>query len=367
MTEPETRPEPDRVANAPHPRMAPGVIGQDAAQARFLEAYNTGRMHHGWLISGPRGVGKATLAWTIARFLRAGVPAPATSLDIGTDHPVTARAQALSEPGIFLLRRGWNDKVRPARLYGEITVDEVRKLRGFFGLTLPDGGRRVVIVDAADEMNPNAANALLKLLEEPPQGAVLLLVAHQPMRLLPTIRSRCRELRLGPLAPDALGRVLVQSGAEIMATDALLELAQGSAGAALTLAGLDGPALYARLIGLLAHAPRYDRQAAMALAAEATGRGNEERFHLIVRLIRLALARLARHGAGMAPTHEAAPGEAALLARLAPGPASAQAWAALEQELGARAAHAIAVNLDPAALILDMIFRINEVAAKQAA
>ncbi|HHL21935.1 MAG TPA: DNA polymerase III subunit delta' [Aliiroseovarius sp.] len=375
MSEPDERPEPDRIDGAPHPRMAPRVIGQDAAQAAFLDAFNADRMHHGWLIAGPHGVGKATLAWTIARFLRAHPPAtdalfappPATSLDLPEGHPVVAQVRALSEPGIFLLRRGWNDKVKPGRLYADITVDEVRKLRSFFALTLPDGGRRVVIVDAADEMNPNAANALLKLLEEPPAGAVLLLVAHQPMRLLPTIRSRCRELRLGPLAPDALAAVLDQTGTEAEASDALLELAQGSAGEALALAGQDGPALYARLVALLAHAPRYDRQAAMGLAAEAAGRGHEQRFALIVRLIRTLLARLARHGAGMTPEREAAPGEAALLARLAPGPASARAWAALEQDLSARAGHAVAVNLDPAALILDMIFRINETAAQEAA
>ena len=370
-------PEPDRAPGAPHPRAAPALIGQDQAQARFLEAFNSGRLHHGWLITGPRGVGKATLAWAIARFLIASPPdggglfgaspAPATSLDIGPDHPVAHRVAALSEPGLFLLRRGVDDKARPPRLRSVITVDEVRKLRNFFALSAPGGGRRVVIVDAADEMNPNAANALLKLLEEPPENAVLLLVAHQPMRLLPTIRSRCRELRLGRLAPDDLAAVLRQTGADTTAGPALLELADGSAGEALTLASLEGPALYARLVAVLAGAPGYDRAGAHALANACAGRPAEARYRLTLRLVRILLARLARHGAGLPPGQEAAPGEAALLARLAPDAHAARRWAALEQELSARAAHAVAVNLDPAALILDMVFRINETAAQMAA
>ncbi|WP_371168173.1 DNA polymerase III subunit delta' [Aliiroseovarius sp. 2305UL8-7] len=368
-------PEPDRIEGAPHPRNALHLIGQDAAEAAFLDAYNSDRMHHGWLITGPRGVGKATLAWRIARFLLATPPddggmftAPApNTLEISTDHPVARRMQVLSEPGLFLLRRPWDEKNK--RLKGEITVDEVRKLKNFFALSSAGGGRRVVIVDVADEMNVSAANALLKLLEEPPQGAVLLLISHQPSRLLPTIRSRCRELRLGPLAPEALAQIMagLEETPSPEDTIRLGELAAGSAGDALRLLHLDGMATYANLIEVFSAGRDFDRPRALKLAESAVGKANADRFDLILRLFDLFLARLARHGAGFPPTAEAAPGEAACLARLSPGPEAARAWASLQQELSARAGHGRAVNLDPAALILDMVFRINDTAARQAA
>ena len=181
-------PEPDRVPGAPHPREALRVIGQDTAIADFVSAAQAHRLHHGWLISGPRGTGKATLAWSIAKWLLAD----GTSSDLTTDAeaPVIRRIRALSEPRLHLVRRPVDEKTQ--RLRAEITVDEIRRLQSFFHLSAAEGGRRVAIIDAADEMNQASANALLKLLEEPPHDATILLVAHQPARLLPTIRSRCR-------------------------------------------------------------------------------------------------------------------------------------------------------------------------------
>ncbi|MCK0139279.1 DNA polymerase III subunit delta' [Aliiroseovarius sp. F47248L] len=374
-TDLEDIPESDRIDGAPHPREASRLIGQDAAEAAFLRAYTSDRLHHGWLITGPRGVGKATLAWRIARFLLATPPddggmfaAPTpTSLDVPDDHPVARRVRVLSEPGLFLLRRPWDEKNK--RLKGDITVDEVRKLKHFFAMSSAGGGRRVVIVDVADEMNTSAANALLKLLEEPPKGAVLLLISHQPSRLLPTIRSRCRELRLAPLAPEDLAQIMAGLDETPSAEDTLRlgELAVGSAGDALRLQHLDGLAIYASLIDIFSTRHEFDRPRALKLANSAVGKANADKFKLILRLFEFFLARLARHGAGFSPSAEAAPGEAACLARLSPGPDAARAWASLQQELSARANHGRAVNLDPAALILDMVFRINDTAARQAA
>ncbi len=364
-------PEPDALPGAPHPRMAERVFGQERAEAAFLTAYTSGRLHHAWLITGPRGVGKATLAWRIARFLLAepaqdgglfGAPPTPETLDSDPEHPAVRRARALSEPRLFLLRRGWDDKAK--RLRSEITVDETRKLHGFFGLSAPDGGRRVVIVDAADEMNISAANAILKLLEEPPANAVLLLVCHRPARLLPTIRSRCRELRCRPLGPEDLSRALLQAGADPGDADAgLAELASGSAGAALSLIESDGAALYREIIELVATAPALDRPRAIKLADAAAGRGAEARRDLTLHLLELHLARLARTGAGAGPLAEATPDEAAHLARLSPDPVAGRRWAALQQELSDRAGHGLAVNLDPSSLILDMVLSINETAA----
>ncbi|MGC9419952.1 MAG: DNA polymerase III subunit delta' [Rhodovulum sp.] len=377
MSEADALPEPDRVEGAPHPRETPRVIGQDAAEAAFLEAVAGGRMHHGWLLTGPRGVGKATLAWAIARFLlaqpadgAAGLfgdtpPAP-DRLAIDPDHPVAHRVTALSEPGLLLIRRAWDEKAK--RLKAVITVDEVRRLHGFFGMAAAEGGRRVVIVDAADEMNPSAANALLKLLEEPPANATLLLVSHQPARLLPTIRSRCRELRLSPLAPGDMARALAAAGQNGAADPvALAELSGGSVGEAIRLAQLDGLSLYGDLVGLFAEQRRLDRPRAIKLAQAAAGREAEARFDLTLRLIELLLARLARTGATGSPPPEAAPGEAAMLTRLAPGPAAARGWAEAAQMLSARARQGRAVNLDPASLILDTVLRMDETAGRLAA
>lgn len=372
----DTLPEPDRIEGAPHPRETSALVGQATAEAAFLDAYTTGRLHHGWLLTGPRGVGKATLAWRIARFLLAtpppdggglfgDPPPPPTTLDISPDHPVARHMHAGAEPGLFVLRRGPNDK--GDRLSADIRVDEVRKLKSFLHLSAADGGRRVVIVDAADELNIAAANALLKLLEEPPAGATLLLISHQPSGLLPTIRSRCRELRLVPLSPDDLAQALTQAGAATPDAAALSLLASGSAGEALRLINLDGLETYGRIVALFRTLPRLDRQAALALAESAAQRGaGETRLALILMLMDLFLSRLARAGIVGTGGTEGAPGEAALFARLSPDARAARTWADLHQTLGARARHGQAVNLDPAALLLDMIFRIDQTAGQLA-
>jgi DNA polymerase-3 subunit delta' len=366
----ESPPEPDVIEGAPHPRATQALLGQGAAEATFLQAFNAGRLHHGWLISGPRGVGKATLAWRLARFLLATpeddggmfAPPPPETLDIPDDHPIARRIAALSEPRLFLLRRAYDEK--KAKLQDVISVDEVRKMKSFFTLSAADGGRRVAIIDAVDEMNPAAANALLKLLEEPPKAVTMFLVSHQPARLLPTIRSRCRELRLGPLTAEALSDALTMAGGAVEPQDrvALAELAGGSVGEAFRMTNLEGLALYARLIKLMATLPRLDRVQALALAEAGAGRGAEAQFELIVSLLDLFLARLARAGTlGQCPP-EAAPGEAALIARLSPSPWAAREWANLAQSLGIRARRARAVNLDPAALLMDMFLKIDETA-----
>lgn len=360
-------PEADRADGAPHPRMTRAVFGQDAAEAAVLDAVSGGRRHHAWLLTGPRGIGKATFAWRMARFLRSEedtgpglfgeTPAPET-LDVPPEHPVARRIAALSDPGTLLIRRAWDPERK--RLKAQITVDEVRRLNSFFGLSATDGGTRVVIVDSADEMNPSAANALLKVLEEPPAKAVLLLVSHQPARLLPTIRSRCRVLRFAPLGPDALSRALTEAGIDVPDADALTELAAGSAGDALRLITGDGLAIYAEIVALLAQAPQMDRQAARRFADAAATRGAEARMELSLRLLDLALVRLARTAAGQPPLAEAAPGERETLERLGARPA--RLWADLQQTLSARLGHGIAVNVDASSLIMDALLQINETA-----
>jgi DNA polymerase III subunit delta' len=365
-------PEPDRLDGAPHPRETARLFGQTAAEAEFLSAFNTGRLPHGWLLTGPKGIGKASFAWRAARFLLAtpiakddglfGAPPPHGDLDIADDHPVVPRLKALSEPGLCLIRRG----PRPdgKALSDVIRVEELRRLKSFFQMSAGGNGRRVVIVDCADEMNPNAANALLKELEEPPADAVLFLIAHRPSGLLPTIRSRCRVLRFQPLGADDLRAALQQAGfAPPSEMAGLAELAGGSVGTAARLLSQDGLGLYADLLHLLQGLPRLDRPLALQLAEATAGKQGEDRFDLTLNLLDTALARLARRGASGTPLPEIVKDEDALLARLSPSPLAARGWADLAASLTNRARRGRAVNLDPAALTFDMLLELDRQAA----
>jgi DNA polymerase-3 subunit delta' len=367
---PEDLPDPTLTDGAPHPRETARLIGHDTAETAFLDAFNADRLHHGWLVTGQRGVGKATLAWRMARFLLAtpdddgGMFAapPPTTLDIAADNLVARRIAAGSEGRLFHLRRGPN--ATGSALSDDIRVDEVRKMKSFFTLTAADGGRRVAIVDSADDLGTAGANALLKLLEEPPDRVTLMLISHQPHRLLPTIRSRCRVLALGPLSPEDMSRALTQAGGVVEGGQAaaLAELAGGSVGEAFRLSNHDGLALYERLVKLFATLPQMDRSRMIALADLVAGKANDARFDLVLTLIDRFLARLAYRGAAGLSLPDAAPGEAALLARLAPDLDAGRLWADQAQTLGLRVRRGRAVNLDPAALVMDMVLAIDATA-----
>ena len=361
MSDPSDIPEADRAAGAPHPRETSKLFGQEAAEARFLEALAGGRLPHGWMIAGPRGVGKATLAWRIARRLLAG--GGTETLHVAPEDPVFRNVAALASPQVFLCRRPWDDKAK--RLRTAIGIDEVRALKTFFRMSATDGGWRIAIVDAADEMTVPAANALLKILEEPPERAVLLLVCHQPSGLLPTIRSRCRALRCAPLGPADLAAALEAAGADPAGVPAttLAALAGGSAGVALRLIAQDGPGLYASILETIGDAPPLDRRRALDLAEACAGRGAEDRFDLTLDLIGLALGRLALSGAG-GDAWPIGDGEAGMMASLGATPAQARVWAECAASIEARARHARAVNLDPAQVILDTFLQIDAAAAR---
>src|SRR6266568_3015535 len=205
-------PESDRFAPAPHPRDTLAFYGHAAAEAELLQAYRSGRLAQAWIIGGPQGIGKATLAWRMARFLAAH-PDPtalavqnAVSLDVAGDSSAARKISALSYGDLSLLRREWNEKTKKHAT--RIGVDEVRRAIHVFEQAAGEGGWRMVIIDSADDLNANSANALLKLIEEPPAKSLFLIVAHQPGRIMPTIRSRCRLLMLAKLGEDDLRAAL---------------------------------------------------------------------------------------------------------------------------------------------------------------
>lgn len=373
----EDIPEPDRREGAPHPRETEKLFGQETAEQEILQALGFDRLHHAWLIAGPEGIGKATLAWRFARHLIAredgAPPEPsgffgeepntAESLDLAPDHPVARRVAALSEPGLFLLRRPWDADRK--RLRQEITVDAARKLNPFFGLSSASGGHRVVIVDAADELNSNAANALLKLIEEPPADCTLLLVCHRPSALLPTIRSRCRLLRCPALGPEDLLQALQAAGASLPEDPAsrqrLWELAGGSVGYAWDLLALEGLALDREVSALFKGLPGPDRRATLALAERLSPQKQTPLRQLFYRLVFQEIAQLARAAAEANPSAQSTSHPSIAHHN------AAHLWAEIHQELSARMAHGEAVNLDPQNLIIDMVRKIDEVATHAAA
>ena len=250
-----------------HPRQTFSLWGQDAALARAARALRSGRPPQGWLISGPPGVGKATTAYRIARYLLAhgAKDSGAADLSVPPNNPDAMQMAAGAHPGLLLLERGIN--LKTGKQMTVVSVDEIRKLAGFFGMTSGAGGWRVAIVDTADDMNLHAANALLKLLEEPPRRAMLMLLSNTPGRLLPTIRSRCQRLVLRPLDDATMDRALIQSlpGLDGTARAQLIRLAGGSIGAALALHSGEGSDLAAEADRLIERAAAPDLVALLAL------------------------------------------------------------------------------------------------------
>jgi DNA polymerase III subunit delta' len=256
---------------AVHPRETTDLFGHREAEAALLNAYRGRRIPHAWLIGGAIGIGKATLAYRMARFVLAHRN-PASSdvqhsptLWVDPSDPVARQIAAGAHGGLLTLERSLNDK---GVLRSVITVDETRETISFFGSTAAVEGWRVCIVDTVDELNPNAANALLKVLEEPPQQSLFLLVSHAPARVLPTILSRCRKLALRPLATADVIRAAAKTASIAIDDPALVEAAEaaeGSVGRALTLLGGDALKLQQRTTALLAALPRVDPRELHAL------------------------------------------------------------------------------------------------------
>ncbi|MGH6770778.1 MAG: DNA polymerase III subunit delta' [Xanthobacteraceae bacterium] len=287
----------DDEIEALHPRETIALFGHVEAERALLDAYRSGRMPHAWLIGGPAGIGKATLAYRMARFVLAHsdptAPAvqSATTLDVAADRPAAERIAAQAHPDLLVLERIVNEKT--GKLFTVIRVEEVRRTVPFFGSTAGEGGWRVCIVDSADELQePQGANALLKILEEPPENALLLLVSAAPSRLLPTIRSRCRRLMLRSLTEQEVAEgtaaVLGRDAGDAALKEAAA-LAEGSIGRALAL--LEGPALDLRkqVLGMLERLPEVDPRALHALG-DALGGTEPQRLEAFVDTVNQWLA-----------------------------------------------------------------------------
>lgn len=341
------------IARIEAPRAARELAGHADAAATLAAAWSGGRFAHAWLIVGPQGIGKATLAWRFARFVLARERRPgADPLAVAPDDPAARQVAAGSHPDIRLVRRDYR-KTSPHPFMTEISVDNIRDLGPFLHQTAALGGWRAIIVDAADDMNVNAQNALLKLLEEPPAKTAFLLVCHAPARLLPTIRSRCRRLGLPPLPEDTVSGLLERWRGDLDAGEraALARLSHGSIGGALRLADEGGLQLYRDLVKLLQPLPRLDVPAVQALADRLSRNGSEESYRTFVALLLDWLARLVRRGAVGEAGEESVPGEDAVAARLL-GEANLEQWLAVWEKISRLAARAEAVELDRKQVVL---------------
>jgi DNA polymerase III subunit delta' len=266
-----SREEPDD-EDSKLPRETTALFGHEEAEHTLLDAYKSGRIPHAWLIGGPPGIGKATLAFRLARFMfvhpdpHAPAVQKATSLAVDPNHPVARRIATQVQNDLLVLERGLNEQT--GKPYTVIRVDDVRRTVSFFGSTAGEGGWRIAIVDAVDDLQREGANALLKVLEEPPKHSLLLLVSHAPGRELPTIRSRCRRLLLRPLATDEVIRALAETtGASTSEPEvrAAAEAAEGSVGRAVSLLDGSALALRQRILDLFAQLPHPDPLALHAL------------------------------------------------------------------------------------------------------
>ena len=329
------------------------LVGHDEAEKTMLAAHQSGRLHHAWLLTGLRGIGKATLAWRFARFLLCGQQQGGLfgdgpeNLEVAADAPGRALVDARSHPDLFHLRRSLNPDT--IRMRAEIAVDDVRGLGAFMHMTPAMGKWRVAIVDSADEMNRNSANAVLKILEEPPPNAVLLIVAHAPGRLLPTIRSRCRRLALQPLTEDAVVRLLGDYAPTTKPEErgALARLAEGSIGRALELSGAGSLELYREMVEVLVTLPELDMPRLHAFAERFAKRGEEANadWRSLNYLLDGWLKGLARHWALGSESAAVVPSESGLNGRLLAA-ASLDRWMEAWEKIADLLSRADAVNLD---------------------
>lgn len=336
----------------PHPRENPSLIGHAALEADFIREFEVGRTHHAYLITGPKGIGKATLAYRLARhvlcqgaltkaqeapsmslFGEEPAPAPAAASDMSADDPLFRRIAAGSHTDLLTVSPAYDAKKGVEK--DTITVDDARKVPDFLSLTPAEGDWRVVIVDAVDQLNANAANALLKILEEPPPRALLFLICHAPGGILPTIRSRCRQLRMAPPDARAFAAILDTIAPDIPNHDyaALGALSHGSPGHAITLFGEGAIGWYESWLSAM-H-PAAAPQARQKLADSAAAQKSPNGWDTVIHCWHTAIERLTLYR--QAPQTEIFRGEAAALAAIATsfGPHTCRRWA----EEGARLIH----------------------------
>lgn len=368
----------------PPPRANWLLLGHEAAEREILDCIRSGRLPHAWLICGARGIGKATLAFRFARYLLAGsgagepsapglfgdgllqgaeegAPEAMNGLAVAPDCPLFHRVASGGHADLFTVERRINEKT--GRLRSDIVVEDVRSVVAFLAHTAAEGGWRAVVVDGAEDMNRSAANALLKVLEEPPPQTVLLLVSHNPGRLLPTIRSRCRRLLLKAPAEAVGVDLFLRYRPEVHRDQAraLLKLADGSIGVALALADADGLAVRDDVVGAFAALPKLDMAALGRLGDRVTRAGVEDAFPVMTDVFLRWLSRIVRAAAVTntgADTDTARAEDQDIVDRLAVR-ASLDRWLQVWDNTSGLLARVDSANLDRRQVVFDLFLTLR--------
>ena len=366
----------DQIEGYPHPKLTKNLFGHQTAEQEFINCFKSGKFHHGWLITGSKGIGKATFAWRVAKFLLTqptdgqeknslfdNSENKQIAIDANLRNVITARILAESEPRLAIIRKCYDEKRKTFR--SSIRVDEIRHLKSSFSLSVTDGGYRVAIVDCVDDLNINAANALLKILEEPPKNTVFLLISHNVHSLIPTIKSRCRELRLNSLADSDLVNALKQINLTIPEQDSEIYslLGSGSVGNSIRLIQHDGASIYRTLLSFLHQLPDLNGFELEKFIATFLGNKNKSRLELLIELLNVTVARISKAGiVGRSSSYYFLTDEKEIFTKLCPNLNSAKKWAQLAQTQSQRLKDGLAANLDPGSMILDTFFQIEDCA-----
>lgn len=334
----------DAIEGVPLPREHGHLFGHGEAEQELLSAYQSERMHHAWILGGPKGVGKATLAFRFARFVlenpqrNSPVVQTATSLSVPETSHTARMIAAGSHADLLHLKRPWDEKTK--RFKRDLPVDEVRRTVSFFGSTSAGGTWRICIVDAADDMNASAANALLKVLEEPPERSLFLVLSHNPGRLLPTIRSRCRRLELRRLDDGQMSQTLGAFGFSPdeagVYSPAVLSMADGCPRHAMLALGGEGREVADRFFGLMQSVPAIDMAEGHRFADLVAARGSDDAWYTFLDLARGFLSDRVRKDAQQ-------------------GAGSLVRWAEVWEKVSDAAAAADALNLDRKQVVLNFL------------
>ena len=345
--------------------MTEPLLGHGPVEATLARMARAGRMPHAILLGGPRGIGKATLARRLAQWLLAGYARQSSfgldeDLAVDPEDPVVRRVVAGSHADLITVERAWDPKRK--RLRGEIIADDARKVFDFFHLTPAEGGWRIAIIDGVEAMNRQAANAILKILEEPPPRCLLILVTHEPGRLLPTIRSRCRVFRMQTLPIETVSQMLERISPAVPAADRALlaRLSGGSIGRALDYHEEEVLQLYRGITRVLGTLPRLDVTALHALAEDVGRRDTgilETMSELMLDIMSRVLGTASGEGRAGPPTEELAFLEAVRRS------GSLDRWVALWEKLHHLLSRAASVNLDRKQVVLDAFLAVEAVAA----
>ena len=355
----------DKIAGAPHPMLANEIIGHSSQKLSFLSSFASNRLPQCWLLTGDMGIGKASFAWLIAKFLLTTKYQPADlKIDLNESNinsilePQSGntlnRIISGSEQRVYIVRRGYNEKRKT--FFKNISIEDVRKLQSYCSLSIADGGKRIIIIDTADDLNKSSSNALLKLLEEPPKNTIFLLISHQPNLLVPTLKSRCQKLSFSNLDQTDLGAVLKAIGCKIERSDevSLSILSKGSAGAACRLINSNCINLYSDILNISSSLPNLNTNKILQLSQNYFAKAKPGEFEIFLEMMQHFFSRLCKTGAMQKPVlPSVTENEAKIMKNLCPNLKSAHFWSEAANITLAKLNKGYLLNIDIESLILD--------------